>query len=122
MILKNAEQIAKRANMTADEFVRGVYIKLFSSVVMDTRYDTGRMKANWQLTQDSPAKGDLDEYDQQGTKTVAKINAGVKGGDRVQYLTNNVPYVGVYEQEDAMVAKNIARIETNIRKIAKDIK
>ena len=55
MILKNAEQIAKRANMTADEFVRGVYIKLFSSVVMDTRYDTGRMKANWQLTQDSPA-------------------------------------------------------------------
>ena len=122
MIIKNAEQIAKRANMTADEFVRGVYIKLFSSVVMDTRYDTGRMRANWQLTQDSPATGDLDEYDQQGSKTVAKINAGVKGGDRVQYLTNNVPYVGVWEREDAMVAKNIARIETNIRKFAKDIK
>ena len=121
MIIKNAEQIAKRANMTADQFVRGVWIKLFSSVVMDT-YDTGRMRANWQLTQDSPAKGDLDEYDKAGTKTVNKIVAGLKGGDRVQYLTNNLPYVGVWEQQDAMVAKNIARIETNIRKFAKDIK
>lgn len=122
MIIKNAEQIAKRANTTADEFVRGVWINLFKSVVMDTRYDTGRMKANWQLTQDSPAKGDLDQYDKQGDRTVNKIVADLKGGDRVQYLTNNLPYVGVYEQEDAMVAKNIARIETNIRKKAKEIK
>jgi len=122
MIIKNADQIAKRANMTADQFVRGVWIKLFSSVVMDTRYDTGRMRANWQLTQDSPAKGDLDAYDKGGTATVNKIVAGLKGGDRVQYLTNNLPYVGVWEQQDAMVAKNIARIETNIRKFARDIK
>lgn len=119
MIIKNADDIAKRANMTADQFVRGVWIKLFSSVVMDTRYDTGRMRANWQLTQDSPAKSDLDAYDKSGTETVNKIVAGLKGGDRVQYLTNNLPYVGVWEQKDGMVAKNIARIETNIRKFAR---
>ena len=119
MIIKNAEDIAKRANMTADEFTRGVFIKLFTSVVMDTRYDTGRMRANWQLTQNAPAKGNLDTYDKAGTETVTKITNELKGGDRVQYLTNNVPYVGVWEERDGMVAKNIARIETNIRKFAK---
>jgi hypothetical protein len=44
----------------------------------------------------------------------------LKGGaGDTTYLTNNVPYVGVWEERDGMVAKNIARIETNIRKFAK---
>jgi hypothetical protein len=33
MIIKNAEDIAKRANSTLDEFVRAVKISLFTGVI-----------------------------------------------------------------------------------------
>lgn len=119
MIIKNADQIAKRANATLDEFVRAVYIELFSSTILDTRVDTGRMKGNWQTTVGAPATGTIDRLDKTGAETIRDMESKIGGVNEVTYLTNNLPYVGVWEQRDGMVAKNIARIETNIRKFAK---
>lgn len=119
MIIKNADQIAKRANATLDEFVRNVWIELFTGVIENTRVDTGRMKGNWQTTVGSPAQSDIDRLDKNGAQTVRDMKSKIGGVNEVTYLTNNLPYVGVWEQRDGMVAKNIARIETNIRKFAK---
>ena len=119
MIIKNADQIAKRANATLDEFVRAVYIELFSSTILDTRVDTGRMKGNWQTTVGAPATDTIDRLDKTGAETIRDMVSKIGGVNEVTYLTNNLPYVGVWEQRDGMVAKNIARIETNIRKFAK---
>tara|TARA_R110000764_G_scaffold28566_2_gene67279 strand:+ start:1401 stop:1751 length:351 start_codon:yes stop_codon:yes gene_type:complete len=114
MIIKNADNIAKRANSTLDEFVRAVKIDLFTGVIEDTRVDTGRMKGNWQTTVGSPATGTVSIRSESATVSDMERKSG--GAGDTTYLTNNVPYVGVWEMRDGMVAKNIARIETNIRK------
>ena len=122
MIIKNADQIAKRAKSTLDEFTRAVWIELFTGVIDNTRVDTGRMKGNWQTTVGAPANSDIDRLDKSGAQTIRDMQSNVGGINKITYLTNNLPYVGVWEQRDGMVAKNIARIETNIRKLAKEIK
>ena len=117
MIIKNAEDIAKRANSTLDEFVRAVKIKLFTGVIENTRVDTGRMKGNWQTTVGSPATDTVPIRSE--AETISDMKNKLGGAGDTTCLTNNLPYVGVYEERDGMVAKNIARIETNIRKFAK---
>jgi hypothetical protein len=117
MIIKNADDIAKRANSTVDEFVRQTWISLFSGTIRDTRVDTGRMRDNWQCTVGSAAKGTVPISSE--AETIANMKNNIGGAGDTTYLTNNVPYVGVWEERDGMVAKNIARIETNIRKFAK---
>ena len=119
MIIKNADDIAKRANSTFDEFVRAVKIELFTGAIMDSRVDTGRMRGNWQCTVGSAATGTVDNLDRNGAETVRDMENKCGGAGDTSYLTNNVPYVGIWEERDGMVAKNIARIETNIRKFAK---
>ena len=122
MIIKNADQIAKRANVTLDEFVRATWLELFSGVINNTRTDTGRMKGNWQTTVGAPAKDEINRLDISGAETIRDMEANSGGAGQTTYLANNVPYVGVWEQRDGMVAKNIARIETNIRKFARNSK
>ena len=85
-------------------------------VINDTRVDTGRMKGNWQTTVGMSTGQVLQETDKSGVRTVTVMGRNVGGAGETTYLTNNVPYVQFWEQRDGMVAKNIARLETIIRK------
>ena len=119
MIIKNADDIAKRANATLDQFVRAVWLELFTGVIDNTRVDTGRMKGNWQTNVGSAPTSDIDRLDKTGAQTIRDMQGKVGGAGETTYFVNNLPYVGVWERKDGMVAKNIARVETNIRKFAR---
>lgn len=114
MAVVNISQWAKSAGLTLDEAARGITIKLFSSVIMDTRVDTGRMRGNWQASVSSPINTESPNTDKSGTATVSKVNNTVRSGE-VNILTNNVPYAAVWEQHDGMVAKNMARINRIVK-------
>tara|TARA_R110000796_G_scaffold42012_5_gene104145 strand:+ start:1518 stop:1874 length:357 start_codon:yes stop_codon:yes gene_type:complete len=116
MKLNNPANIVKRAEATFDEFVRAVKIDLFTDVIVNTRVDTGRMRGNWQTTVGESTGSELDVTDKSGAKTINKMSRKVGGAGETTYLTNNVPYAGIWEQEDGMVAKSIARIDTIMRK------
>jgi hypothetical protein len=116
MRITDPSDIVKRAESTLDEFVRAVKIDLFTGVIENTRADTGRMKGNWQTTVGMSTGSVLDTTDKGGAKTINNMGRKVGGAGETTYLTNNVPYVGIWEQRDGMVAKNIARLETIIRK------
>ena len=116
MKITKLDDIVKRAESTLDEFVRAVKIELFTGVINDTRVDTGRMKGNWQTTVGISTGQVLQETDKSGVRTVTVMGRNVGGAGETTYLTNNVPYVQFWEQRDGMVAKNIARLETIIRK------
>ena len=98
---------------------RGVTIKLFSAVILDTPVDSGRLRGNWQLTEGEPAQGQLDLLDKSGAAVLAKVQQGASAstGDVTLYLTNNLPYAWRIEFEgwshtkapEGMVRKNIAR-------------
>lgn len=113
----DVSKIAKDIGASIEQTCRAIKIELFTSVIDDTRVDTGRMKGNWQTTAGSPASSDIDRLDPSGVS--ARQEAQKVQGIGVDYLTNNVPYVLVYEEKDAMVDKNLARISQIVRQKAR---
>ena len=114
MATVNISAWAKKTNTTLDEAVRGITINLFSSIIEDTRVDTGRLRGNWQSSIGSPITNDTTVTDKTGTATISAMQRKVKSGV-VNIMTNNLPYAEYWEQQDAMVAKNMARIVRNIK-------
>jgi len=118
------DQWAEKTETTLDQLARVVVIKLFTGIIMDTRVDTGRMRGNWQTSVGAPIIFETQNTDrlsigQTGGKAYDDVMREVTSGD-VVYLTNNVPYVAFWEQHDGMVAKNILRIQSNIKTILRD--
>jgi len=107
---------AKKVGASLDETARAIQIELFTGVIEDTRVDTGRMRGNWQTNVGSSTDSRLNRLDKSGSQANSEVKNRVKSGV-ITYFTNNVPYVLVYEQKDGMVAKNMARIQTILRKV-----
>lgn len=100
-------------------FIRKISLEALRRVVLKTPVDTGRARANWQLTTGSPAEGVIDAKDKQGAKTLRKgANEVAKiKGTPVVYITNNVDYIEVLEQGSSsqapqgMVAVTISELK-----------
>ncbi len=112
--------IAKRMGMTLEQAVRDIQIKLFNSVIMDTRWDTGRLRGNWQISVGNPILQSIERLDPAGTAAKAQVQSTVTVGD-VVYLTNNLPYAQVWEERDGMIARNVARLDRIIREASRDV-
>ena len=81
------EQVQKAHRAVALEALRGV--------VQMTPVDTGRARANWQVTQDAPATGEVDATDKSGAGTI-NIGAGEIAKAQpytITYIANNLPYI-----------------------------
>ena len=116
-----AEDVRKIARRTSDDLgrlCRAVKIDLFSSVIMDTRVDTGRLRGNWQTSTGAPKFAEIDRLDKEGTAAIAEVVQNVTAFG-VDYLTNNLPYAQVWEDEDGAVEKNILRVENNVKNRAR---
>ena len=90
-------KFAERTNKSLDDTCRAVAIKWFSSTVMGTPVDTGRLRGNWQMTLGAPAAGVTNLLDKAGTIVTATIAQKVGGVGKVNYLVNNLPYAEVAE-------------------------
>lgn len=108
------------------ELAMAVKIELFSGIVSDTRVDEGRLRGNWQIQENSPATGEIDIKDDtpEGVVPSYQRAAIIEGSteDGLTYFVNNLPYAEVYEIEDAMVGRNIARVQQGIKKMADDLR
>lgn len=79
-------------------------------------YTGGRLRANWQFSQNAPAEGEIDKVDKDGASTIGALIAaiGTTGAGDVTYLTNNLPYAipieyGHSKQAPAGMARVTAR-------------
>ena len=115
-----SSDISKYARKTIDDagkVSRASKLALFSGVIRDTRVDTGRLRGNWQTSTGSPKMVEIEREFPKGTPDDELIkepmaNVTAFGAD---YMTNNLPYAVVYEEKDGMVAKNMARVERNLK-------
>jgi hypothetical protein len=83
-----------------DLFGRKVALELFRRVIYKTPVDTGRARANWQVSIGSAASGTVEIDDTNGSATMRQATAdsrGFRAGD-VIYLTNNLPYIMKLEE------------------------
>ena len=118
------EQFARRVGKSLDETCRSVAIKWFSSTVMSTPVDTGRLRGNWMITRERQASGTSARTDPTGSSVVADITRSVGGVGTVNYLTNNLDYAekiefgGSNQAPRGMVRVNHARILRIIKQVA----
>lgn len=110
-------RIVKKHSLHMEELVRNVKLDLFSGIIDETRVATGRLRGNWQMQENTPASGTIDRVDPSGAAVTAEIHQKVTG-DGVTYFVNNLPYAAVWEREDGMIIKNIARVRGNIKRMA----
>jgi len=112
-------QFAKIVGGNIGQIVKKVKMDIFLGVIRDTRVDTGRLRGNWQFSSGAEAAGESGRIDKtpqgsDGGAAQADVSSGVKA-DTVDYLTNNLPYAAVWEERDGMIARNVARIERDIK-------
>lgn len=109
--------LAKHMNASVEETIVAVKIELFSSVVVDTRVDTGRLRGNWQMSTDAPITTAVERFDKNGNLVIAEITSKVKPY-AFDIMTNNLPYAEIWEERDGMIAKNSLRFESLLRRFA----
>lgn len=103
------------------ELCKAVKVEIFSGIVADTRVDTGRLRGNWQIQENAPAPGELERTDKNGAIVNSEIEKR-STSEGLTYFVNNLPYAKVYEEIDAMVARNIARVKANVSDMARKVK
>lgn len=115
------EGFAKATKSKLGEASRAIKISLFTGVIRDTRVRTGRLRGNWQTSTGSPIKATTSRMDPTGQQASqeARNNATEFG---VDYMTNNLPYAGPWEDEDGMIAKNMQRIERNVKEAVRRVR
>lgn len=92
-----SDDLAKFEAKTSEKLdlaVRKIALELFSRVILKTPVDTGRARANWQVSIGALPNGTLQLEDKTGQATISAATArtaGVEAGD-VIYLSNNLPY------------------------------
>jgi len=111
-------RFAEKTKSSLSQAVRAIKIELFTGVIMDTRVDTGRARGNWITTTGTPSFNTIERLDPSGAEATAQVQATITA-DGIDYLCNNLPYAGVLEGWDGMVAKNMVRIDRIVRNAVK---
>lgn len=109
------QKFAKKAESSLDEACRAIKISLFNSIIMDTRVKTGRLRGNWQTSTGAPITEATENTDKSGRRTTKEVEQRVTGARTVDYFTNNLPYAEVWEENDGMLSKNLARISRIVK-------
>lgn len=95
----------EQANQRAVNFVKKIAIGGFDDVSINTPVDTGRARANWNISRVSPdtsqSYGAMGETEKEATRNANKVireksnnfeRLELRLGDDI-YFTNNVPYI-----------------------------
>jgi len=114
------DRLVTKGGKDLGKLCKALKVELFSGVVTDTRWKTGRLRGNWQIQENTAPTGTVDTLDPTGELTKTKVSSESTASG-VTYFVNNLPYAKVYEEKDAMVARNVVRVKANIKQMADDI-
>jgi hypothetical protein len=105
---KRARQLGKNVNVNADRLTRKCALAIDGAVVLATPVDTGRARANWQVSCDTPITTQRPPYSsgaegstgganarsalEQGKAAIANYKGGTPGS--AIYIANNLSYIG----------------------------
>jgi len=126
------QAIADKTGERLEDVDRAFKLQLFNMVVRNTRvadplswkrpdptYLGGTMRGNWQVTTGAPAQTFIE-----GRRNTAAVMPGSESA-KIQpfsetWLTNNTPYVRVWEEEDAMVGRAIADARRQLARVVQN--
>lgn len=131
----NLSRFARKGPEQAKVVRDGVALKLFAAVVQDTPVDTGRLRANWQASINTPIRQAIDGGSDTGGQgedyleaaTIAKAEAVIESSpveDCAIIFTNNLPYAERIENDrwshtkapEGMMKRNVERFQEIVNK------
>jgi hypothetical protein len=115
---RDIRRITDKGKMDLGNFAKALKVELFSSVVLNTRVDTGRLRGNWQIQDGERPIGVVDRLDRSGALVSREIEGGASRSG-ITYFVNNLPYAPVWERNDAMVGRSVSRLRSVVRKLAR---
>ena len=117
----DVRSFSKKAGRSMEQTARGVELRLFRAVIMDTPVLDGRLRGDWQTTTGSPASAENGRTDKDGSATTAEMESIVQAieGGSVTLLSNNMPYAYRVEFDgwshtkapEGMLRRNVARFK-----------
>lgn len=127
-------KFARKTNVDMAKVKRGVALKLFAAIVLDTpvgtsdpkrNYVGGRLRANWQVGRNTDPRSQLGRVDHTGAVVFAEIETVVRTSrlEDTLFFVNNLPYGPRVEYDGwshtkapkGMVRKNIKRFSRLLR-------
>ena len=114
---KVIDEITEGKEAIAAQVMQKVSLDILADTVKNTRWDTGAMRGNWQVSRNLRNRSILEAEDKAGNETISKGQIQLsllRDGDTV-FIQNNLPYTREWEEKDRM-------LENAVRKITKDIK
>lgn len=123
-------KFAEKAKGNAETVVRKVVVDLASNIVMRSPVDTGRFRANWITSLESPSNDIFDAVDPTGSGSIeAAVSAAsdLKLG-QTAYIANNLPYAQRLENgwskqspPNAMVGLSVLQFQQYINKAVSEL-
>lgn len=91
---KQIDDFIKQTTEQIDLILQDVVIEIGRSVITLSPVKTGRFKANWQMSVNTPINYSLNSYDGEGSETLSKIMSDAKTftAGEIAYIVNNLTY------------------------------
>ncbi len=115
------DTLIKRSGADVDKVVRKATFELFSSVVRKSPVDTGRFRANWNVSYGAPDANTTESTQAARALAAAQKALTLPTGGKV-YLTNGLPYAqrleyGWSQQAPAgMIRLSVAEMKLHLSK------
>lgn len=93
------QNIATKYIKKTENVIKKTVFDLTSNIISDTPVDTGRLRANWLVSFNTPIDTELDLEDKSGRITKSKAKASIESNKvpLVYWIQNNLPYADVIE-------------------------
>jgi hypothetical protein len=101
------EKFAKASKVELEVVIRKVAFEVYTGITQKTPVDTGRAKGNWNI-----GLSNIDYTVNENATSSVKGQAGYENlpregaGNKVIYITNNLPYINVLENGSSKQAPN----------------
>ena len=85
----------EKAKGQTEAVIKKAAFSVFQSVIQKSPVDTGRFRANWNLSVGNPDLSTSEATDKTGSASIGKVASGItqyKLSDGSVFLTNNLPY------------------------------
>lgn len=88
------QNITTKSIKKTENIIRATVFDVEKEIISNSAVDTGRYKANWQVTLNTPATSTIDAEDKTGNTTIAKNKAVIFNNPipLVYWIINNLDY------------------------------
>ena len=112
---------AERTEEDVSDVMLAFKLGLFGRIIRGTRVDTGRLRGNWQVSDEVPITTEIERLSPVASAVDASEMSRIDPLGTT-WLSNNLVYAMVWEERDAMVGRAIADATRALEEAARSVR